>query len=103
MDLSNYLTSEESEQMERLLQKAAERRQQDKGKTDDMVIFLYMQMQYKSREQPDGKVVGRGEEFDVDLENVTEQLCKFCQKYRLCDSRKKCGEYMAEDEELPFG
>lgn len=103
MDLSNYLTREESEQMERLMKKAAERRRQDKGKTDDEMSFLFMYMQYKSREQPDGEVVGRGKDFDADLDYVTEQLCKFCQKYRLCDSRKKCGEYMGEDEELPFG
>lgn len=103
MDLNNYLTREEREQMEGLMKNAAERRRQDKGKPADEVTFLFMQMQYKCREQLDGELIGRGEDFDADLENVTEQLCKFCQKYRLCDSRKKCGEYMAEDEELPFG
>ena len=103
MDLNNYLTNEESEQMERLLKKAAERRQQDKGKSDDAVSLLFMQMQYASRKQPDGGSVERREDFEADLENVTEQLCKFCQKYKLCDSRRKCGEYCEEDQELPFG
>lgn len=98
MELNEYLTKDEREQMESLMKKAAERRKKDNGEADEEVSVLYFQYQYGSRKQTDEKKA----DYETDLENVMEQVCNFCQKYKLCDSRKKCREYDEDDEELPF-
>lgn len=101
MDMVDYLTAEEKQQIEGLMQKAAERRKKSKGETSEEVSFLYFQCRAENGKKADETV--QRADYEDDLENVLEQVCGFCQKYKFCDSRKKCGEYLPEDEELPFG
>lgn len=105
MEVNDYLTAEEKQQMEKLMKKAAERRKKGREKTDsadEAVSFLYVQCEYE-RKQTDEKAAREKAEYEADLRNLADQVCSFFQRYGYCSI---CGRYKEDeevDEELPFG
>lgn len=102
MEMSNYLTPEEKDQMEELMKKAAERRKKNVGAGDGSMSFIFWQFQYESKNQADGEDAKKKAGFETELKALMNRACKFCQRHGYCEDNIKCRIYDDDDEELPF-
>lgn len=103
MELNDYLTVEEKEQMEGLMKKAAERRKKSKGGAGEEMSFLYVQCQYESRKEADEETDKKRADFDAELRSLMNQVCGFCQRHGYCGICSRYKEDEKIDEGLPFG
>lgn len=101
-ELRDYLTPIELKQLDSLIEKAEERRKQEKEKEDADVsghCFLMLKCQYER-----GKCTADEESMKIDLkddlEKVLQKICQFCKSqgsFVCCKDEHTSGE-----EELPF-
>lgn len=116
MELKKYLTPQEMEQMEKLMQKASEKSEKERRKVEQP--FLSCQLQFKINKYTDEDNTknqnGIREEsgnketienlngFGTYLIDLMDQFCDFCQRQGYCE--KYSGYIGSEemDEELPF-
>ena len=97
MNLCDYLTKKEKQQMEDLMQKASERKQQNEEKADAAVSCMFWEMQYEAEKQANDEALKMKTDFEKDLRGVVDQVCGFFQKHGYCEIRKQQLE-----EDLPF-
>lgn len=85
-ELNRYLTEIEKEQMNAILAKAMERREENGGgAAEDMYRFLFAQCQKEKEEE--GKVM-LDINCKVDFKNLMKEICNCCPR--------------GKDEDLPF-
>lgn len=102
MDIENYLTGEEKRQMESLMEKAAERRRQSRGREGDgEAPGMYFQFRIGIGKKPEENA-GQGAEDDGELRLLLRQLYKYCKKHGY-DEPQEIQTWLQEtDEELPY-
>ena len=102
MTEADFLTPEEREQINSLMEKAAERmrKSREKSPATESCQFLFLRCQQECRKQMEQKEQA-GEELEQDIELLLDQICTFCRKHCFPICRK--GDSSDEDEEeLPF-
>ena len=102
MELKNYLTLEEREQMEKLVQKAEERSRTNTATDDGSMSFMFWQFRCENKKKPNVEKAKNKVEFETELKSLMEHACRFCQRNGYCEDNIKLRMYDEDDEELPF-
>lgn len=103
MRMNEYLTPEETKQMEELMQKAIQRRGENIENDDGLRSFMLWKFEYGVKEkQEDTENAKKKDDFEKDLKCLMEHACRFFRRNGFCEDRRKLRIYDEDDEELPF-
>lgn len=111
-DIKDYLSREEQEQMDDLIQRAKQRKERRKAAANGEMRFQYFQCQCNCINEPEDEDENERswKETSRDLEKLLREICQFCLKYGLCqcqvyqekrEKKRKEAETLF-DEDLPF-
>lgn len=111
-DIKDYLSKEEQEHMDILIQRAKQRKERRKAAANGEMRFQYFQCQCGCTGEQEDEAENEREwqETSRELERLLSEICQFCLKYGLCqcpDYREKREKKRKEaetlfDEDLPF-
>lgn len=109
-DIKDYLSKEEMEQMDTLIQRAKQRKERRKAAANGEMRFQYFQCQCNCINEPENAAERPWQETSHELEKLLREICQFCLKYGLCqcpDYRERREKKRDEaetlfDEDLPF-
>ena len=103
-NLKNYMTEEEQQQIDALLERARKRmRTEQISKQEHQFLFLGCQCECYGtmRQNEEGR---QKIDFADDIQTLLQQICEFCKRHRACFRREEENEEREgeEDDELPF-
>lgn len=103
-ELRNYLTPVELKQLDSLIEKAEERRKQDKEKEEadasgQCLLLLKCQCE-RGKGMTDEESMKMEIDLKEDLEKILQKICQFCKSQGFFGCCRD--EHTSGDEELPF-
>lgn len=110
-NIKDYLSREEIEQMDTLIQRAKQRKERRKAAANGEMRFQYFHCQCSCTGETDDEAENERswKETNHDLEKLLGEICRFCLRYGLCQCQdyrerreKKREEETLFDEDLPF-
>lgn len=102
-NLKNYMTEEELQQMDALLDKARKRmRAEQISRHEQQFLFLGCQCECYGTMQRQNQENRQKIDFSEDIQKLLDQICEFCKRHRACFRREEENEEREGEEELPF-
>lgn len=102
-NLRDYMTDEEREMVDALLDKAQARMYKKQAASrEHQFLFLGCQCECHEgmvQQKQDGK---RKADFETDLQQLLQQICDFCKRHRICFGEREMAGEREEDDDLPF-
>lgn len=99
-DLRSYMSREEREQMDALIDRARRRKERREEAAIGAKRFQFDQCQRACRREMDGETgSGLGKKREEEMEQMLKAFCDFCLKYNLC----QCPYHRADREMQAWG
>lgn len=113
VDLNKYLADEEKKQLDRLLRKAAERKEKEVRSAGKNQAFQFQfcfecgagerraEVETKEKEEIKSPGIDMNEDL-YDFEKLFLRICDFCKRNNLCPDCKKEQEEEEDDDDFPL-